>query len=286
MSKLTSKIGVLILIFIVLDFYGCVEKAPITMVKTNGEEIYFSNTGEGDIALVFIHGFGNNKGIWDEQISHFSDKYKVIALDLPGFGLSSHNRTDWTMENFGKDIEGVIKELELKKVVLIGFSMGVPVAVEAAHLLKDETISLVLVDNIKDLSIQFPDEYIEGTKAFLNDLMTNPSEEKLVQGGFFKQNTKESYQKVLKMIDESTSNEGWDEILTNMFKWMNEKEESKLRELTLPVTIINSDNGPTNLAQLKSTINDLNIEILPNSGHCVFWDFPYKFNTLVEESIP
>jgi len=129
MSILSSKQFVFVLFIVLFVFTGCVPKPPVTMVNTNGEEIHFSNTGEGDIALVFIHGYGNYQGIWEGQIAHFSDRYQVIALDLPGFGLSSHNKTEWTMENFGKDVAGVVHELKLKKVVLIGFSMGAPVAV-------------------------------------------------------------------------------------------------------------------------------------------------------------
>ena len=171
MRNLYSKLSVLFLFLIV--FYGCKETQPITQANINGEELHFINEGEGDITLVFVHGYTNNKEIWEEQVSYFSNKYKVIAVDLPGFGKSSHNRTDWTMENYGKDIAGLVQKLNLNKVVLIGFSMGTPVVIEAADLLKDETIGLILVDNIKDVKINYPDEAIEGIKAFMNDIINN-----------------------------------------------------------------------------------------------------------------
>ena len=224
MSRLISSYQVLT-ILLLLFFFGCQKKSLVTVVHTNGEEIHFSNNGDGDITLLFIHGFGNNQGIWEGQISNFSSRYKVIAVDLPGFGLSSHNRLDWTMENYGKDIAGLIHELKLKKVVLIGFSMGAPVAIEAAKILDEELLGLVLVDQIKDINLNFPKEAVEGISAFIYDLLANPSEEKLVKGGFIKQNTSETYQKVLKMIEETSSNEAWDDILANTFNWVNEKDE-------------------------------------------------------------
>ena len=283
MRNLYSKLSVLFLFLIV--FYGCKETQPITQANINGEELHFINEGEGDIALVFVHGYTNNKEIWEEQVSYFSSKYKVIAVDLPGFGKSSHNRTDWTMENYGKDIAGLVQKLNLNKVVLIGFSMGTPVVIEAADLLKDETIGLILVDNIKDVKINYPDEAIEGIKAFMNDIINNPTEEKLVKTGFIKQNTSENFLRVKKMLDEATSRVGWDDIFTNLIKWSNEKDEAALSKLKIPVTLINSDFEPTNSEQLKQVISNLEIEIVKNSGHCIFWDFPEEFNALIEKSV-
>ena len=283
MRNLYSKLSILFLFLIV--FYGCKETQPITQANINGEELHFINEGEGDIALVFVHGYTNNKEIWEEQVSYFSDKYKVIAVDLPGFGKSSHNRTDWTMENYGKDIAGLVQKLNFKKVVLIGFSMGSPVVIEAADLLKDETIGLILVDNIKDVKINYPDEAIEGIKAFMNDIINNPTEEKLVKTGFIKQNTSENFLRVKKMLDEATSRVGWDDIFTNLIKWSNEKDEAALSKLKIPVTLINSDFEPTNSEQLKQVISNLEIEIVKNSGHCIFWDFPEEFNALIEKSV-
>ena len=283
MRNLYSKLSILFLFLIV--FYGCKETQPITQANINGEELHFINEGEGDIALVFVHGYTNNKEIWEEQVSYFSSKYKVIAVDLPGFGKSSHNRTDWTMENYGKDIAGLVQKLNLKKVMLIGFSMGSPVVIEAADLLKDETIGLILVDNIKDVKINYPDEAIEGIKAFMNDIINNPTEEKLVKTGFIKQNTSENFLRVKKMLDEATSHVGWDDIFTNLIKWSNEKDEAALSKLKIPVTLINSDFEPTNSEQLKQVISNLEIEIVKNSGHCIFWDFPEEFNALIEKSV-
>jgi pimeloyl-ACP methyl ester carboxylesterase len=275
MRILSSKQFVFVLFTVLFVFTGCAPKPPVTVVNTNGEEIHFSNTGEGDVALVFIHGFANYQGIWEGQIAHFSDRYQVIALDLPGFGLSSHNRTEWTMENFGKDVAGVVHALKLKKVVLIGFSMGAPVAVEAAHLLKDEVIGLILVDQVKDLKFHFSDEYVAGIKGFMNDLLANPTEEKLVQGGFFKHNTAESFQKVLNMSEANPSQVGWDDTLSNIIKWANERDEIAFGNLY----------PPTNADQLHEIISNLNIDIVEDSGHCIFWDSPEEFNALIEKNV-
>ena len=92
---------------------------PITTVESfDGVDIRFDNIGKGEPTIILVHGWSNTRTIWDAQIEHFSQKYQVIAVDLPGFGKSGNNRTEWTMENFGKDISTIINKLKLKKVVL------------------------------------------------------------------------------------------------------------------------------------------------------------------------
>jgi len=146
-------------------------------------------------------------------------------------------------------------------------------------------MGLILVDQVRDLKMHFSDEAVAGVKGYLNDIMLNHSEEKLVQGGFFKQHTAESYQKILKMIAAQPSQVGWDDSLSNIFTWANERDETAFGNLSVPVSLINADQQPTNADQLHAIISDLSIDIVENSGHCIFWDFPDKFNALIEKNV-
>ena len=106
--------------------------SELNAISTDGVKISFSKQGDGDTAILFVHGWSNNRTIWEEQIAHFSQKYTVIGIDLAGFGKSGNNRKSWTISAFGDDVIAVIDQLGLKDVVLIGFSLGGPVIVEAA----------------------------------------------------------------------------------------------------------------------------------------------------------
>ncbi len=100
-------------ILLILFFLGCTCDTANTAVSSDGVEISFNKQGKGKPALVFVHGWTNNKTIWDAQVSYFSDKYKVVALDLAGHGVSGDNRNDWTMSAFGDDVVAVINKLKL-----------------------------------------------------------------------------------------------------------------------------------------------------------------------------
>src|SRR6187200_3178241 len=69
-----------------------------TNITINYVAIEFDECGQGDTTLLFVHGWCINKEYWADQSKYFSDKYKVVALDLPGFGNSGKNRTEWTFE--------------------------------------------------------------------------------------------------------------------------------------------------------------------------------------------
>ena len=63
--------------------------------SADGVKIAYTAAGEGDPALVFIHGGLADRTFWSSQMEFFSGRHKVIALDLGGHGESGQNRAAW-----------------------------------------------------------------------------------------------------------------------------------------------------------------------------------------------
>ncbi|MEM7105286.1 MAG: alpha/beta hydrolase [Bacteroidota bacterium] len=95
------------------------------MIKTtniNGHDITWEVTGEG-YPVFFVHGFGEDKSVWDDFIDPFTGIYQVIRPDLPGFGDSPA----WegvSISDFAAVIKGIFDELQLEKCIIVGHSMG------------------------------------------------------------------------------------------------------------------------------------------------------------------
>ena len=104
---------------------------------SDGVQIHYAVQGKGEPTLVFIHCWGCNRHLWDNQVAEFSKTHQVVTIDLPGHGESGLDRKDWTIESYGDDVKTVVAKLNLKRVVLIGSSMGGPIAVEAARRMPD-----------------------------------------------------------------------------------------------------------------------------------------------------
>ena len=98
----------------------------------DGVGVSYLDEGPGDaLPVVFIHGWACTGDFWRFQTSALRDRYRVIALDLPGFGKSGkpHDRA-YTLRFFARAVKAVIDHAGVKRPVLAGHSMGYGVAVQ------------------------------------------------------------------------------------------------------------------------------------------------------------
>jgi pimeloyl-ACP methyl ester carboxylesterase len=270
------------IISLVVIIYGCTNEPDNVAISSDGVKISFDIQGEGEPTLVFIHGWSNNRSIWDTQVAHFSQKYKVIAVDLPGFGESGNNRQKWTMASYGEDVATVINKLSLDQVVLIGFSLGAPVVIEAAKRVSNQVVGVVLVDWLQDIEMQYPPEVISYLDSVFMDVVTTPTIEKMKP--FFRKNKEASFERLLSMLKDAPRI-GWRESLIDIFRWSNEDCIESLKNIQTRIISINSDQTPTNVEAFMKYVPSYKAKIILDVGHVVFWDAPEEFNRLLEESI-
>ncbi|MBO5197099.1 MAG: alpha/beta hydrolase [Lachnospiraceae bacterium] len=86
-------------------------------------ELYYQEQGEG-MPLVLLHGNGENSGYFEHQLSYFSKKYRVIALDTRGHGRSLRGKAPFTLEQFAEDLKEFLDAKGLNRINLLGFSDG------------------------------------------------------------------------------------------------------------------------------------------------------------------
>jgi pimeloyl-ACP methyl ester carboxylesterase len=269
---------------LILIIGGCAKEPDNIAISSDGVKISFDVQGEGEPTLIFIHGWSNNRSIWDAQVSHFSERYKVVTIDLPGFGSSGNNRSSWTMASFGGDVATVIKKINPRQAVLVGFSMGGPVVIETANLVPELVAGVVLVDNMQNVEMTYPPPVITYIDSVYMDLITNPTNEKLVSAGFYKKNPEASFERVLAMLKDA-SRIGWRESLRGYFRWHNEDITAALQQCQVPVIAINSDSEPTNVEAFQEYVPSFQAKIVADVGHVIMWDAPEEFNRLLEESV-
>jgi pimeloyl-ACP methyl ester carboxylesterase len=268
----------------ILLIHGCSKEADHFAVSADGVRVAFDQMGKGSPAIVFVHGWTNDKSIWDGQMSRFSKNHRAVAVDLAGSGGSGDDRKDWTMAAFGADVAAVIRKLDLDKVVLVGFSMGAPVVVETAKLVPERLSGLVLVDDLQDIERTYPPETVAEYGGVMMDVVTNPTLEKLVGLGFFKKDPEASFARCLAML-KGDSRAGWEGSLQEYFRWVNEDCLESFKALRAPVISINSDSEPTNVEGFRKYVPAYEAKIIPGTGHVLMWDAPEEFNRLLEESV-
>jgi pimeloyl-ACP methyl ester carboxylesterase len=142
---------------------GVPDVKPIkkTFRAVDGANIVGEVRGKGETALVFLHGWGGDREYWKNQVAVFAGDYRIVALDQAGHGESRTERKDSNVSALAGDVETVVKELGLKRVILVGHSMGGPVALAAAKRLPGTVVAVIGVDTLHNAEAKFPAEVAE-----------------------------------------------------------------------------------------------------------------------------
>ena len=97
--------------------------------------------------IVFIHGVGLTKEIWEPQINFFKD-YNILTYDLLGHGNTPLKKSKVSFEDFSKQLDKLINELNFNKIHLVGFSLGALIARHFASEHNDKLSSLIMLGSI------------------------------------------------------------------------------------------------------------------------------------------
>jgi pimeloyl-ACP methyl ester carboxylesterase len=93
-------------------------------MQSNGIRINVRKSGEGALALVFLHYWGGSSRSWRYVMEELADTYTTVASDHRGWGESDAPATGYALADLADDAQGVIESLGLKRYVLVGHSMG------------------------------------------------------------------------------------------------------------------------------------------------------------------
>ena len=140
-------------------------------VEIDGQQIRVLDAGKGDVVL-FIHGFGSFIEAWSLVMPAFRKQgYRVVALDLPGFGKSDKINRDYSPHGLAVTVHQVMKKLGIDRAHVVAHSWGCSVALALARYRPMHVGRLVLTgawvfDEIMRIVKATPDVWT-GTRAAL-----------------------------------------------------------------------------------------------------------------------
>jgi len=156
----------------------------------DGSKLHYYDIGDKSKknAMVFIHGWTGNVELWNASYSAFP-KYRVIVVDLIGHGKSDQPQTEYTMELFARGVDAVLKKAGVSKAILIGHSMGMPVARQFYRAHPERVLGIVNVDGsirmfaerqqLEAFIASFRSDYQKTRDAFIDGMLTAMKDEKL-----------------------------------------------------------------------------------------------------------
>lgn len=116
-------------------------------VTVNGVELRYVESGSGEPAIVFVHGWTCDRTNWRHQITEFAQDHRAVALDQRGHGESEKSDQDYTIAGFVDDLHAFMEALGLDRPVIVGHSMGGVIALHLARRRPEIARGLVLVDS-------------------------------------------------------------------------------------------------------------------------------------------
>jgi len=259
--------------------------------KLDGARVHYVDYGKGDDALVLIHGWTQNIDAWRDQIPEFAKHYRVIALDLPGHGLSDKPRFTkepvakgqpgkpfvYSMDHFARAVEAVMRDAKVKRAVLAGHSMGTPVARQFYRNYPEKTLGIIVVDgSLRPF----------GNPAMLDQLIANlrsPNYSAAIDQMFGMMFGKNLSTETQERIKASTANTP-QYVLVSAFEGMVDSGIWGADKINLPVLAIMAKNPfyPPNVEEsFRGIAPKMEFYLWDDVGHFLMMEKPKEFNAAV-----
>lgn len=117
---------------------------PVQLADIGGTKLAYAEMGSGPHTLVLVHGLGSYMPAWTHNVDALASRYRVIAVDLPGYGKSDKPDAPYSMKYFARSLRALLDELGVTQPVLVGHSMGGQIAMTYALMYPNGYAGLVL----------------------------------------------------------------------------------------------------------------------------------------------
>ncbi len=263
-------------------------------LHVNGQAVAVTTTAGSGPAVLLIHGNSASSRSFLHQLnSPLGERYRLVALDLPGHGQSAdaaHPQSVYTLPGYAQVVTAVVNQLALERVILVGWSLGGHIALEAEPLLPQ--VAGVLIFGTPPLA--FPPAMAEAflphpaMGAAFQEALTDAEMDGYVQA-FFKPGATalpEAFRADVRRTDGRARATMAASIQPNGYR----DEVELVARLTKPLAVIQGEQEQLiNLAYLQSlpmpTLWRKAVQVIPAAGHAPHWEQPEQFNTLLEAFI-
>lgn len=248
-----------------------------TTADGNRIPYHVAGNAQADHTVVMVHCWMCDRTFWDAQLPALAERYRTVTLDLPGHGEASSERETWTVAGYGEDVAGLLKDLALDNVVLMGHSMGGPVSLKAASLLPGKVRGIVAVDTLHNAELKFEGEQVDAIlQSFENDFTGTC--ESFVEQMFPEEGAAELISKVRASGCEGKRAAVGAALMRDfgtidMVAWF--------RDAGVPIRAINATAQTPTAIRVNRKYADFDAEFMEDVGHYLHMTRPEPFNELM-----
>ncbi len=261
--------------------------AQSPVVSADGTPIHYRVHGNGTPTLLLVHCWSGDQTYWKIQAQHFASRLQVVTLDLAGHGDSGDQRQEWSIAAFARDVITVVEHLDLNEVILVGHSMGGPVALEAACRMPARLRALVGVDTFPDKWVSFTDQEREQfLQPFRRDFIQT-THSWVSRQLFLPTSDPDLVERIAADMSAAPPHVGI-AAMEAIYEWGKRECVVALQKLRAPVFMIQARRNEDNLQVvdgLASSFESFQVFLIPEVGHFPMMEAPDAFNRFLTRTI-
>jgi pimeloyl-ACP methyl ester carboxylesterase len=257
------------------------------LTEVNNITISYNDVGEGQIPVIFLHGFPFDKSMWKGQLDSLKSTNRVIACDIRGFGLSTDEKSHLSIDLFAEDLVKFMDKLHIEKAIICGLSMGGFISLNAVKRFPDRFEALILCDTqcIADNAEVKENRYKTIEQITLDGV--DEFNDKFIESVFHPDslaNKKELVENLRSVVFTNSK-----AIITAGLTALAERSEtcSSLVAIRIPTLIIcGKADEVTPLDQSKfmhEQIKGSSLKVVDNAGHVSNLEQPLEFNKYLQD---
>ncbi len=258
------------------------EVMETNIIKVNGINVSYTDSGEGTYPIIFIHGFPFNKQAWKPQADLFKRTNRVITYDIRGFGESGTNNENISIALFADDLLKFMDALEIKKAILCGLSMGGYILLEAVTLYPERFKGMILCDTQCVADTPEGKEKRLKTIEQINEYGLEDFAKTFLETAFCKESHNSKKKLIEKLYKDIIDLDA--KIVTDTLHALAQRPEkcSALKDIVVPTLIICGKEDKITAIErsefLFSNIDHSSLKIISDAGHISNLEQPEEFN--------
>jgi pimeloyl-ACP methyl ester carboxylesterase len=245
--------------------------------RANGVDIWYETAGDGP-AMVLVHANPFDHDLWLYQTAHFSTWFKVIGVDIRGYGRSVKMAEPYQQKDMCDDVIGVMQDLGVTRAVLGGCSVGSGMALQLGLDHPDKFSALILVGGNSSASSRYQGR-IDGYRRDLNSYHIEHLRQ-LVAPAFADSRLGQYLFNIFVEREPRLSGEAIAQVFT---AGNSTSTTERLPQMQVPTLVINGEYdhslpaGRTTASLIPGAVH----KVLPGAGHACCIEDPAGFDRLV-----
>lgn len=244
-------------------------------VIVNNIAVEYHDDGSGPVML-FLHGWQDDLHTFDAVTEMLKNKWRIIRLDLPGFGMSEAPKSAWSLGEYAEFVKNFAVKLNIAPDILVGHSFGGRIAIKAVGVKMLFPRKVILIASAGIAKTSTPRNIFFAAIAKIGKIIT------LVPPFYF---WREQFRKKLYTWTGSDYLEAGPLMQEIFLKIIREDIGVAAQQIAIPALLIwgqqDTETPLSDAKRLMELIQGSKLEIIPGAGHFIHRQYPDRIAGLI-----